>query len=74
MCPPHEANASPAPYSVTVADFILLHVVTPVLPLSSIEFWELFTTFDVSKGVNGIPFPVGVWVIAGLSMSDRYID
>ena len=33
---------------ITVADFILLHAVTPVLPLSS-------TTFDASKVVNGIP-------------------
>ena len=54
--------------------FTLTDVVSPVLPLSSIVFREISTAFDASKGVNGIPSPVGVWVGADLSMSDRPID
>ena len=51
--------------------FTLLHTVTHVLPLSSIELWKLFTKFDTSKGSNGVPSPIGVWVGAGSSISDR---
>ena len=59
---------------MTVAAFTSLHTVTPVLPLSSIVFWELSTTFDASKGVDDILSPVGVWVDDSLLISERPIN